>query len=49
MIHITYRRVGPVVMAITVNDNYEVITAIGLTSQHAMRRLIGRLTNGPRS
>lgn len=40
MIQIKFRRIGIVVIAITVNDNHDILTALGLTEQHAMRRLL---------
>lgn len=40
MIHIHYRRVGFLVIAITVKDDLSVETAVGVTQIHAARRLI---------
>lgn len=40
MIQVQYRRIGPVVIAMTVDDNRDVRTALGLTENHALRRLV---------
>lgn len=39
MIHVDYVRVGLLVVAIVVNDNHEVKTAVGFTQEHATKRL----------
>jgi hypothetical protein len=43
MIRVTYLRVGLVIVAITVNDSYEVTTAIGITEDDAFHRLLRKL------
>ena len=40
MIHVQYRRIGPIVVAMTVDDNHDIKTALGLTENHALRRLV---------
>jgi len=40
MISIETRRVGLLVIAITVHDDLSVTTAVGLTKEHASRRLV---------
>lgn len=40
MIHIQYLRVGPIVVAMTVDDRLMIKSAFGLTHDHAAKRLI---------
>lgn len=43
MIHITYARFGFFVVAMTVNDDHEVISAGGIGKIHASHRLLNKM------